>query len=55
MRLAAGLRPDLLGGAIALPRPLAVKRGGEGGEGKERIGDTEGEEGEGRGGKDVKG
>jgi len=51
MHLAAGLLPDLLGGAITLPRP-ASRYKGEGREGKERVGNRgrNGVEG-----KDVKG
>ena len=38
--------PGPVGGAIQRsPDPLPLKRGGEGGKGKERVGDTEGEEG----------
>ena len=52
MRLAAGLRPDLRGEAIYPPGPLAAIRG-DGGKGKERVGNREGRKG--REGKVVKG
>jgi len=48
MRLAAGLCPDPLGGGSysVLPDPLAVIRGRTGKEGKEWVGNREGDKGE---------
>jgi len=43
----AGLCPDLLGELYRSPDPIAVIRGREGWKGKERVGNREGEKGEG--------